>query len=55
MGRIVNRRENGGMPMGKTETGLPSRVRSKWTGAGHLRHCTFIAMRDDKNPLEVET
>ena len=26
----------------------------EWTGAGHLRHCTFIAMRDDKNPLEVE-
>ena len=25
----------------------------EWTDAGHLRHCTFIAMRDDKNPSEV--
>jgi ATP-dependent DNA ligase len=20
----------------------------EWTDAGHLRHCTFVAMRDDK-------
>ena len=25
----------------------------QWTDAGHLRHCTFIAMRDDKKPTEV--
>jgi ATP-dependent DNA ligase len=25
----------------------------EWTDAGHLRHCTFVAMRDDKNPAEV--
>ena len=25
----------------------------EWTDAGHLRHCTFIAMRDDKKPAEV--
>ena len=25
----------------------------EWTDAGHLRHCTFIAMRDDKRPAEV--
>jgi bifunctional non-homologous end joining protein LigD len=25
----------------------------EWTDAGHLRHCTFIAMRDDKEPAEV--
>jgi bifunctional non-homologous end joining protein LigD len=25
----------------------------EWTNAGHLRHCTFIALRDDKNPAEV--
>jgi ATP-dependent DNA ligase len=25
----------------------------EWTEAGHLRHCTFIAMRDDKKPGEV--
>ena len=25
----------------------------EWTNAGHLRHCTFIAMRDDKKPAEV--
>jgi bifunctional non-homologous end joining protein LigD len=24
-----------------------------WTDAGHLRHCTFIAMRDDKKPTDV--
>ncbi len=25
----------------------------EWTDAGHLRHSTFIAMRDDKEPAEV--
>ena len=25
----------------------------EWTDAGHLRHCTFIGMRDDKKPVEV--
>jgi bifunctional non-homologous end joining protein LigD len=25
----------------------------EWTDAGHLRHCTFVAMRDDKLPTEV--
>jgi ATP-dependent DNA ligase len=25
----------------------------EWTDARHLRHCTFIAMRDDKKPAEV--
>jgi bifunctional non-homologous end joining protein LigD len=25
----------------------------EWTDAGHLRHCTFVAMRDDKEPAEV--
>ena len=25
----------------------------EWTDAGHLRHCTFIAMRDDKRPAQV--
>jgi ATP-dependent DNA ligase len=25
----------------------------EWTDAGHLRHCTFIVLRDDKNPAEV--
>ena len=25
----------------------------EWTDAGRLRHCTFIAMRDDKRPAEV--
>ena len=25
----------------------------EWTDAGHLRHCTFLAMRDDKRPAEV--
>ena len=25
----------------------------EWTDAGHLRHCTFGAMRDDKKPAEV--
>ena len=25
----------------------------EWTDAGHLRHCTFVAMRDDKKPPEV--
>ena len=25
----------------------------EWTDAGHLRHCTFTGMRDDKEPAEV--
>ncbi len=25
----------------------------EWTDAGHLRHCTFVGMRDDKEPAEV--
>ena len=25
----------------------------EWTDAGHLRHCTFVTMRDDKKPAEV--
>ena len=25
----------------------------EWTDAGHLRHCTFIGVRDDKKAAEV--
>ncbi|MDB6150352.1 MAG: putative ATP-dependent ligase [Chthoniobacter sp.] len=25
----------------------------EWTDAGHLRHCTFLAMRSDKDPRQV--
>jgi ATP-dependent DNA ligase len=25
----------------------------EWTSAGHLPHCHFVAMRDDKHPNEV--
>jgi ATP-dependent DNA ligase len=25
----------------------------EWTDAGHLRHCAFVAMRDDKGPAVV--
>jgi bifunctional non-homologous end joining protein LigD len=25
----------------------------EWTDAGHLRHCTFVAMRDDKDASEI--
>ena len=25
----------------------------EWTDAGHLRHCTFVGMRDDKDPRKV--
>jgi ATP-dependent DNA ligase len=25
----------------------------EWTDAGHLRHCTFVAMRNDKKAAEV--
>ena len=25
----------------------------EWTSSGPLRHCTFVAMRDDKKPTEV--
>ena len=25
----------------------------EWTGADHLRHTKFVALRDDKDPLQV--
>lgn len=25
----------------------------EWTDAGHLRHCSFVAMRDDKQATQV--
>jgi ATP-dependent DNA ligase len=25
----------------------------EWTGADHLRHTTFVALRDDKDPKKV--
>jgi ATP-dependent DNA ligase len=25
----------------------------EWTDAGHLRHCTFVGMRDDKKATRV--
>jgi ATP-dependent DNA ligase len=52
VGRIANRRENGAMPMGQTEL-ICQLAFVEWTDAGHLRHCTFVAMRDDKKPAEV--
>ena len=52
MGRIVNRGENGECRW--VEPKLVCQVAFvEWTDAGHLRHCTFVAMRDDKNPSEV--
>jgi bifunctional non-homologous end joining protein LigD len=26
---------------------------TEWTPDGHLRNSSFVALRDDKNPLEV--
>ena len=52
VGRIANRRENGSMPVGETEAGLPDRLR-RMDRCRHLRHCTFIGMRDEKKPAEV--
>jgi hypothetical protein len=49
VGRIVNRGENGGMPLGQTN--LVCQVAFvEWTDAGHLRHCTFVGMREEENP-----
>jgi ATP-dependent DNA ligase len=40
------------MPLGQTE--LVCQVAFvDWTDAWHLRHCTFVAMRDDKKAAEV--
>ena len=38
---------------GGTPTGTRSSPRSGAPDAGHLRHCAFVAMRDDKKPAEV--
>jgi ATP-dependent DNA ligase len=40
------------MPPDQTEAGLQVAF-VKRTAAEHLRHCSFIAMRDDKKPAEV--
>ena len=32
---------------------LVCQIAVEWTDAGHLRHCTFIAMRDDKSGAEL--
>ena len=49
--RIVNRRENGRVPLGQTEAGLPGAIR-RMDDAGHLRHCTFVPCAM-KEPAEV--
>ena len=52
VGKIVSRRENGTMPIGQAK--LVCQVAFvEWTDADHLRHCTFIAVRDEKNSSEV--
>jgi ATP dependent DNA ligase C terminal region len=51
-GSIVNRGENDRMPL--INPNLVCQVAFiEWTDAGHLRHFTFVAMRDDKKPTEV--
>ena len=40
------------MPLGQVEVGLPCRFVER-ADAGHLRHCTFVGMRDDKKAGEV--
>jgi hypothetical protein len=51
-GRVTNCGENEAMPPDQTEAGLQVAF-VKRTAAEHLRHCSFIAMRDDKKPAEV--
>jgi hypothetical protein len=51
VGRIVNRKENGPVPLGETKAGL-SNAFLEWD-ASHLRYCIFLAVRDDKKPSEV--
>jgi ATP-dependent DNA ligase len=41
------------MPLAQTQTGLSEIAFLEWTDAGHLRHCTFVGLRDDKKPAEV--
>ena len=41
------------MPLGQ-KTKLVCQVAFvEWTDAEHLRHCTFVAMRNEKLPTEV--
>jgi hypothetical protein len=40
------------MPLDQTEISLPC-PRFEWKDGGHLRHCTFIGMCDDKNAAAV--
>jgi len=40
------------LPLAQTFTGLPGRFR-EWTDGNKLRHCSFVAMRDDKTPRSV--
>ena len=52
VGRVAHGRENGAMPLGHPEAGLQVAF-VDWTDAGHLRHCSFLALRDDRKPAEV--
>ena len=51
MGRIVNRRKNGPVPLGQTEAGLPGRIR-RMDGCRAPASLHLHRMRDDK-PAEV--
>ena len=52
LGRVANRGE-----MNQCRSVKPNLVCKvafvEWTDAGHLRHCAFVAIRDDKKPTEV--
>ncbi len=52
MGRIVNGREDGACRWVRPKPVCQAAF-VEWTDAGHLRHCTFIGMRDDKKAADV--
>jgi ATP-dependent DNA ligase len=37
------------MSLGQTEAGPAQIAFVEWTDAGHLKHCTFIGMRNERD------
>ena len=52
MGSRADREEDGRLPV--AQAGACGRFEFvEWTGEGPLRHTTFVALRDDKDPRKV--
>ena len=47
-----DKRRNEKLRLAKTQAGCADRV-AEWTPDGHLRHSTFVGLRDDKEAGDI--